>query len=553
MMPLLTFVLKNFRHTLLIAIATGMASGLSGVALIAVINAALGGQTVSTYPLWWLFVALCLVLLVSRISSEFILMFLGQSVILDLRLKLSREILAAPLSSLQKLGPAKLLANLTEDVTTISAGFMRVPSLCVNLAIVLGCLIYLGWLSMEMLWVVLIAMVLGTWSFQGVQRRAYRRLLAAREHEDSMYGRFRDMTDGIKELKLHQSRREIFFTRCLQKTMLDCRQNHVSAMKMYVFAINWGNGLFYLVIGLILFAMPHWREISDEVARGYCLTVLYMTMPLPLLLEAMPVLSRAGIAFGKISSLGPTLGGVAPSPAARLPMRQDAPILEFSAITHSYRREGEEHHFILGPIDAAFHPGELIFLVGGNGSGKTTLALLMVGLYHPESGEIRLRGTPIGEAERESYRQHFSAVFSDFYLFESLLGFDELELDPKAREYLDRLQLDHKVQIQDGRFSTLDLSQGQRKRLALLVAYLEDRPFYVFDEWAADQDPVFKKIFYTEILPTLRNRGKTVVVITHDDQYFHWADRCLKLEDGKLAEFLPAGRLPVDHATGVRE
>ncbi|WP_255211240.1 cyclic peptide export ABC transporter, partial [Methylogaea oryzae] len=211
-------------------------------------------------------------------------------------------------------------------------------------------------------------------------------------------------------------------------------------------------------------------------------------------------------------------------------------------MTHHYFRDEAVRDFMLGPLDFVLEPGELVFVVGGNGSGKTTLALLLIGLFAPESGTILLDGAPVTAAAREDYRQHFSAVFSDFYLFESLLGFGNRELDEQARDYLRRLQLDHKVRIEDGRFSTVDLSQGQRKRLALLAAYLEDRPFYVFDEWAADQDPAFKQVFYTEILPSLKAKGKTVVVITHDDAYFHLADRCLRLEDGKIGAIAPSGR-----------
>jgi putative pyoverdin transport system ATP-binding/permease protein len=99
-----------------------------------------------------------------------------------------------------------------------------------------------------------------------------------------------------------------------------------------------------------------------------------------------------------------------------------------------------------------------------------------------------------------------------------------------------QLQLDRKVTVADGVFSTVELSQGQRKRLALVMTYLEDRPFYVFDEWAADQDPLFKELFYTVLLCDLKSRGKTVVVITHDDHYYHVADRCVRLEDGRIVE-----------------
>src|SRR5205823_2916560 len=168
-----------------------------------------------------------------------------------------------------------------------------------------------------------------------------------------------------------------------------------------------------------------------------------------------------------------------------------------------------------------------------------------------ERGEIRLDGQPITDKNRDDYRQLFSAVFEDFCLFESLLGLHGDGLDAQAQDYLVQLHLHHKVRVNDGKLSTTALSRGQRKRLALLTAYLEDRPFYVFDEWASDQDPLFKEIFYTQLLPDLKARGKTALVITHDDKFFHLADRTIKLDYGKpvyekprvasrLEELLPA-------------
>jgi putative ATP-binding cassette transporter len=218
-------------------------------------------------------------------------------------------------------------------------------------------------------------------------------------------------------------------------------------------------------------------------------------------------------------------------------------------VTHSYHREQEESSFVLGPIDLSFRPGELIFLIGGNGSGKTTLAKLLTGLYIPEAGEIRLNGQLITDENRESYRQHFSAIFTDFYLFESLLGLDHPELDQLAQKYLARLQLDHKVQVIDGNLSTTALSQGQRKRLALLAACLEDRPFYIFDEWAADQDPLFKEIFYEQLLPELKSKGKTALVLSHDERYYHVADRIIKLDYGKLVSDQATLLSPVQQET----
>ena len=214
--------------------------------------------------------------------------------------------------------------------------------------------------------------------------------------------------------------------------------------------------------------------------------------------------------------------------------------LELIGVAHSYHHEKDDSHFLLGPIDLTFRPGELVFLAGGNGSGKSTLAKILTGLYPPETGEIRLNGRLITDANRDDYRQSFSAIFADFYLFENLLGLDTTNLDGQAQEYLVELHLDHKLKVRNGLFSTTDLSAGQRKRLALLTAYLEDRPFYVFDEWASDQDPPFKEIFYTQLLPELKGRGKTVLVITHDDRYFDVADRVIKLDYGKVVYERPA-------------
>ncbi len=208
--------------------------------------------------------------------------------------------------------------------------------------------------------------------------------------------------------------------------------------------------------------------------------------------------------------------------------------LELKEVVHTYHSQETDSHFSVGPIDLTLKAGELVFIVGGNGSGKSTLAKLITGLYIPDLGELRLDGEPIVESNREWYRQLFSAVFSDFYLFERLVSTEALTLDSQAQTYLEKLQLEKKVSVQDGQLSTTALSQGQRKRLALLAAYLEDRPIYLFDEWAADQDPMFREIFYTQILAELKQRGKTVIVISHDDHYFHLADRLIKLDYGRI-------------------
>lgn len=551
------FLLRNSFWLPVLSVVVGLLAGLSSAGLIAVINMALANQDHALTALGWIFAGLCMLLLLARMATAFLLIRIAQDVIFDLRLKLSQQILQTSFSRLQAIGPARILACLTQDITTLAEALHWLPMLCVDTAIVASCLLYLGWLSTPLLVLVLLAMVLGVCGFRLIENRALHGLKMAREADDILYKHFRSLTQGMKELKLHELRRDAFLSKHLKVTAKDYRKHFLKGTGFYILAGSWGNVLFYLLIGIVLFLLPDireastrlievmeleisglpaWLEIRPEIVRGYCLTILYMISPLSALMDGLPVLARGTIALKKIESLGwdsreaEPLQSNGPSP---FPHPAE---LELRGVSHRYHREGEDRPFTLGPLDLVVQPGEVVFLTGGNGSGKTTLALLLVGLYVPEKGHIQLGGQIVTNANRENYRQQFSTVFSDFYLFDSLLGLHGKELDEEARAYLVRLQLDHKVQIENGAFSTLDLSQGQRKRLALLVAYLEDRPFYLFDEWAADQDPVFKKIFYTELLPALKARHKTVVVISHDDAYFHLADRCLKIEDGILNE-----------------
>jgi putative ATP-binding cassette transporter len=300
--------------------------------------------------------------------------------------------------------------------------------------------------------------------------------------------------------------------------------------------------LFFVVLGFLVLFLPRVQTIDPKILVSYTIVLFQLMAPLEVLLTSFPTLSRAVVAIDSVKSLGFSLaeGGDAPPPPALTPGTANAKRLELRGVTHTYRRENADESFQLGPIDVEFQPGEIVFVVGGNGSGKTTLGKLLVGLYTPDSGEILFGGAPITDDNRAHYRQHFSVVFSDCHVFEHLLGLDASE-EAATSHYLKRLHLDHNVRVVDNRLSTVNLSQGQRKRLALLTAYLEDRPIYLFDEWAADQDPEFKKIFYLELLPELKARGKTIFAITHDDRYFHVADRLVKLDYGRIErEDVPA-------------
>jgi putative pyoverdin transport system ATP-binding/permease protein len=535
-MKLISFLIKYAPGSVVLAVVAGVISGASNAALLALFNAVLRGGGYSRTTLAWCFVALCVFLPLTRYASEMLLTRLAQDALFELRMRLCRQILSAPLRHLEELGAHRLLTTLADDVPVITGTLVVFPLLCINIAVAVGGLVYLGLLSWVTLLAVLGFMALGIVTYQLPIIRAMRALGRAREEADNLYGHFRSLTLGTKELKLHRSRRDAFIDKVLRETAASFRKHNVAGMSVYTAAASWGQTLVFVVIGLVLFVLPAVEQTDTLALTGYTITLLYLMTPLQVIMNTIPTLGRASIALHKVEQIGLELAargteGDAPIAAEAMPGFRS---LELRGVTHIYRREGEKENFVMGPIDLTLHAGELLFLVGGNGSGKTTLAKLLVGLYIPEEGELLLNGRPVTDENRELFRQHFAVVFSDFHLFESLLGLDGPKLDERAREYLAQLKLTHKVEVKDGALSTLDLSQGQRKRLALLTAYLEDRPVYLFDEWAADQDPLFKEVFYYQLLPELKARGKTIVVISHDDHYYHVADRIVKLEYGKV-------------------
>jgi putative pyoverdin transport system ATP-binding/permease protein len=542
LIQVVSFLLKSLRQVrhsrsaVALVVVSGLVSGGLSAAFIAVINTTLHAPA-RRGLLPWLFLGLCLLLPLTRFLSNVILLRLTQRALKELRVQLCRRILAAPLRQLETLGAPRLLAALTEDVATIFAGVANLPGLFMNLALIVGCLGYLAYLSWTLLLVAFGAVVVGLATYQVPILAAQRHFRRERESWDAMFRALRGITEGAKELKLHGGRRRAFLDEAIEPTAEALRSHSVDGNTIYHLANAWGQTLSFVVIGLILFVLPSWGAGTSTALTGFTLTILYMVIPLEVILGILPTLARAGIAARTIEHLGLSLSDGATELAAPA-ARPSGPLawerLELRNVHHSYHSEVSGGSFVLGPLDLAFTPGELVFLVGGNGSGKTTFAKLLLGLYAPEKGDLRLDGEPIGDANRDPYRQLFSAVFSDFYLFDSLLGLERSDLDAQAAEYLRRLQLDHKLRIADGTLSTLDLSQGQRKRLALLTAYLEDRPIYLFDEWAADQDPYFKEIFYLQLLPELQARGKSVFVISHDDRYYGLADRILRFENGRV-------------------
>jgi putative pyoverdin transport system ATP-binding/permease protein len=550
-MTFFKYLCRVSRRTVILAILFGIISGASSTGLLALVGVALNRGGLSAGLLLWTFIGLCLVMSISKYAADLLLVWLGQEAVYNLRLNLGRQILASPLRQLEEIGPHRLLATLTDDITSIINALLFIPTLIINLAVVCGCLVYLGWLSPIVCLAIVISMFLGIGTYRLPILKGMRFQRLARDGADALFNHFRALTDGTKELKLHRLRREAFMSEVLEPNTAGLKRNNVKAMTFFLVASSWGHILFFVFIGTLLFVVPRTTGANVGILTACTVTVLYMMTPLEMIMNSVTVLTRANVALEKVKALGLSLTAEEGRGEAKILPGTEWGVLEVDGVTHSYHREKEDSSFTLGPLNLSFQRGEMVFIIGGNGSGKTTLVKLLTGLYKPERGQIRFNGQPITDETIESYRQHFSVVFSDFYLFENLLGIDSPELDAKALDYLIELQLDRKVQVKDGHLSTIALSQGQRKRLALLVAYLENRSIYIFDEWAADQDPQFKEIFYYRLLPALKAKGKTVIVVSHDDRYYQMADRIIKLTNGRLQEQNPEFESPLLYSRGT--
>ena len=530
------------RSRIVAVVLLGLASGPASAGVVALINHILSGSSPAGPGMLLGFAALCLALPACRYASQMMLYDLAQSTLLALRLKLSARVLRAPLRQIEQIGANRLLTVLANDIGAIIDSLALVPVVLMNASLLLSFLVYLAWLDWELLLKMSLYIgVLMVVSYFAV-RKALLHFRHGRYRMNDLIGQIRSMIEGTKELKMHRQRREAFLG-SVESTTRALLAEQRAGQVVYTASSSAGQSLFYLLVGVLVLVLPRIEPVPAPTLISYTVILFSLLSPMEGFLATLPALSRAAVSVAAVEDLGLSLAEETPEDGPALPTVHPAwDRLELLGVTHTYQR-GSDEKFLLGPIDLTIRPGELVFLVGGNGSGKTTLAKLILGLYAPESGEIRFAGRTVSEAGLEKYRESFSAVFVDFFLFESLLGLDGTNLDDEARHYLQSLHLDHKVRVEGGTLSTLNLSQGERKRLALLTAYLEDRPVYLFDEWAADQDPLFKQIFYLEILPELKRRGKAVLVISHDDHFFHVADRIVKLDCGQIEYDLPQGEI----------
>jgi len=525
------FINKKSLPLWMLGIAAGLISGFAGSALVAFATSLVARRQVPDVRTIWLLVGLSVLAPCTFFVSQVLIVHITQKITGGMLLKLSHSILAAPLLELEKIGRDRIIAVITEDVYSVARGFFAAPDIFLHSAILIGCFVYLAWMSIVAFLWVLAFLVIVVFAYAKAHAKAMDFMRLSMLQRDILRRHIGALTTGTKELKLNYRRRHEFLDRHFYSAVQRYFKHNLSAIAIYTAVSSGYEFMFWLAVGLIAFVLFPWLKLPQTTAVSFALVLIYMLREAAMLAHTAPALAQVHVRIESIQRLGLKLSEHASAEGVPSPIPSWKNI-ELHDVVLNYGNQDDSSSFRLGPISLNLYPGEIVFVVGGNGCGKTTLAKVISGLYIPTEGEILLDGTKIDDNNRVSYSELFSAIFADFYLFDSLLGFDGPNRDRDAERYVAKLRLESKVKFDDGRFSTLDLSQGQRKRLALLVTYLENRPVCILDEWAADQDSVFREYFYRELLPAMKQAGKCVIVISHDDRYYNIADRVVSLEYG---------------------
>jgi putative ATP-binding cassette transporter len=528
-------LLKPYRSIVIASVLLGIVGGLSVTALLATVNQGLHSEGGMSQGVVIAFACLCLLALLSSIAADIGTNYVGQNIIATLRKDLGAKVLSAPIEQIERYRTHRLIPVLTRDVDTISDFAFAFAPLAISITVIVGCLGYLAVLSWPIFLITMLAIGIGCAVQFIAQSKGIKGFYAAREAEDNLQKHYSAIAEGAKELRIHRPRRHAMLSKNIQGTADHICATQLGSINIFVIAKSLGSMLFFVVIGLTLTLQSFWPSADPAVMSGFVLVLLYMKGPLETLIGNLPIVSRAQIAFRRIADLSERFSS--PEPHLLL-QAADQPVpvmdhLELRDVQYAFPPVEGSAPFRLGPVNLSIEPGEILFIVGENGCGKTTLIKLLLGLYTPQQGEVRLNGSKVDAQGLDDYRQMFTTVFADYFLFDDLIQNDKA-LPDDATRYLERLEIAHKVSVRDGAFTTTDLSTGQRKRLALVNAWLDERPVLVFDEWAADQDPTFRRIFYTELLPDLKRLGKTIIVISHDDRYFDVADQLVRMHAGQV-------------------
>ncbi len=511
--------------------------GISTAAILAAINAGLQGQS----SLWA--ATLFLVALFLFVKTQYYVTISTtaeiEAIIHKIRLRLMDQIRHAELLALEKIGRSRIVAAITSDTAILTQASNMLCFSVQGAVLIFFVAIYVAFLSLAAIATTIVVVGSAAAIFHFKNRRLIAEKQRSAEWEGRLFDRLTDFLDGFKEVRLNSARSADLFDDSLNvsRTAANIKiQSQAETFKLIVTS----QISMYVLLGAVVFVAPQFSDSLGGPALTKTTTALMFIVGACFgLVQSIPILLNANAAADRIEKLEAALRATGSSPdEVDLVAPTHFDKIEMRGIVFRYTDRFSETAFKIGPIDFSLQPGELVFITGGNGSGKSTFLRVLAGLYPPDSGEIILDGEQVTADTRNRYRGLMSAIFFDYHLFQRLYGINELEPGEVDR-LLKQFRLSDKTGLSGGEFRTLDLSGGQRRRLALIVSLLEKRPILLLDEWTAEQDPEFRRKFYDELLPDLMRAGATVVVITHDDRYLDELDlpaRKIRMDEGRIVE-----------------
>jgi putative ATP-binding cassette transporter len=460
---------------------------------------------------------------------------IAENIIRKVRIRISEKIVNSELYLIENIGKGKIFTRLTQNTNTISQAItILLNALQAGITLVF-CIFYMLIISKLAFFLTIFTLGIAFLIYLYHEKSIENNLEESINMENVFFDMLNDTLDGFKELKINKKKSNHHLEN-LNQVAIDTEQIKIKTGIQFVVDLMFSQTSFYILLAIVTFLLPRLGHIDSELVIRIAAAVLFIIGPLNNLVGAVPDFVKANVAIGVLYQLEKQFDDASKSYKTNVSVRKFTSFnkIQFDQTVFYYPDNEGNQLFTIGPFDLTINQGELIFVVGGNGSGKSTFLKLLTGLYYPTSGVITLDDLILKNKSYPPYRELFSIIFSDFHLFKTLYGYKESVDYDQIYELLKLMKLDLKTEIVDGKISNINLSTGQRKRLAMVVSLLDDKPICVYDEWAADQDPDFRKYFYDILLKDLQDRGKTIIAVSHDDRYFHVADRVLKMEFGKF-------------------